>query len=98
MITSNVDYERCSCSTKNIPEIQEIKAVGIFEQTKETDEVLTEIMHMLDRFKREIRNYPVPTDEYKAIEATCFRDAVTMVNEKAFAIKGDLDRIMAEFH
>lgn len=98
MITSNIDYERCSCSTKNTPEIQEVKAIGIFEQMRETNEVLTEVLYMLDRFKREIRNYPVPEEKCNAIEATCLRDEVTMVNEKAFAIKGDLERIMAEFH
>lgn len=98
MITNNIEYERCSCSTKNTPEMPEIKAVGIFEQTRETDAVLTEIMYMLDQFKRAIRNYPVPKDENKISEPACFRDAVTIVNEKAFAIKADLERIVAEFH
>ena len=98
MITSNIDYERCSCSTSNTPQIQEVKEVGIFAQTQETDAILTEIMHLLDRFKQEIRNYSVPTEEHKTVEATCFRDAVAIVNSKAYAIKGDLERIMAEFH
>ena len=98
MITTNINYDHCSCSTKNAPELAEVKTIGIFEQMRETDEVLTEIMCMLDAFKRAIRNYPIPKDEQKVIEPECFRDAVTMVNEKALAIRGDLGRIIGEFH
>ena len=97
---SNVDYDRCSCSTRNETEIPTLdpKVPGIYEMTKETDEVLTEIMLMLDVFKREIRAYAVPTEgECKPIEPTCFKDSVAMVNSKAFAIKGDLARIIGEF-
>ena len=98
MIMSNIDYERSSCSVANIPEIPETKVAGIFEQARQTDKVLAEIMYMLDTFKREIRNYPIPTDEYKEIEPTCFKETVMALNDKAFAIKGDLERILAEFH
>lgn len=97
---SNIDYHRSSCSTRNeeIPMVDpEVKAPGIFEQMRETDEVLTEIMQMLDLFKREVRSYDIPVDECKPIEPTCFKDAVSIVNSKAYAIKGDLARIIGKF-
>ena len=73
------------------------KAPGIFAQMKETDEVLTDIMFMLDMFKHEIRGYDIPQGECKPAEPTCFRDAIAMVNSKAYAIKGDLERLIGEF-
>jgi hypothetical protein len=75
----------------------ENKAPGIFEQVRETDEVLTEIMTMLDQFKHDIRAYDIPKDECKPIEPTCFKDAICIVNSKAWAIKGEIARIIGEF-
>ena len=75
----------------------ETKEVGIYDQTKETRQVLTEVLFMLDHFKREIRDYNVPEGE-RAIEPTCFRDEVSCINNLAFAIRGDLSRLMDEFH
>ena len=58
---------------------------------------MTEVLFMLNQFKREIRDYNIPEGE-NAIDPTCFRDEVASVNSLAFAIRGDLTRLMDEFH
>lgn len=73
------------------------KEPGIYEQTKETRQVLTEVLFMLDQFKREIRDYKIPEAE-RAADPTCFRDEVACINSLAFAIRGDLTRLTDEFH
>lgn len=78
-------------------EVKEVKEPGIYEQTKETRQILTEVLFMLDQFKREIRDYKIPEGE-NAIEPSCFRDEVACINNLAFAIRGDLTRLMDEFH
>lgn len=78
-------------------EVKEVKEPGIYEQSKETRQILTEVLFMLDQFKREIRDYKIPEGE-KALEPSCFRDEVSCINSLAFAIRGDLTRLMDEFH
>ena len=92
-------YERTTMdtvSTCNEPKL-EIKELGIYEQMKETREVLTEVLFTLDQFKREIGNYDIPKDE-RALEPTCFKEEVSQIKMLAFAIRGDLGRLMDEFH
>lgn len=96
MIYAHVNMDECSCSTKYTEEKIEVKEPGIYERTRETRQILTEVLFMLDEFKREIRNYEIPNDE-KAFEPVCFKDEVACVNSLAFAIKGDLSRLMCEF-
>lgn len=90
---TNMD-EVSSCNPTEVK--LEVKEPGIFDQMKETRQCLTEVLFMLDQFKHEIRDHKIPTDE-KAAEPTCFKDEVACVNSLAFAIKGDLHRLMAEF-
>ena len=101
MITSNIDYERSSCSTRNTPhieEVKEVKEIGIFTQTQETNNILTEIMHLLVRFEQEINERSARTDINDEVQAACYRDEVAMINAKAHVIRADLERIMDAFH
>lgn len=98
MIYAHTNMDTVSpCDTKLETKELEVKEVGIYAQTNETRQVLTEILFMLDQFKHEIRNYDVP-EGAKNVEPTCFRDEVAYINTLAFAIKGDLSRLMDEFH
>ncbi len=73
-----------------------VKEPGIYEQTKETRQILTEVLFMLDEFKREIRDYKIPEGE-KATDPVCFKDEVMLINSLALAIRGDLTRLIDEF-
>lgn len=81
-------YEPCEPITE---------ARGIYNYSNETREVLSEVLEMLCRFRREVGYYDVETKEARANEPTCFKDEVAMIHALAFAIKGDLLRIMKEF-
>ncbi len=82
---------------KEAKEAKEAKELGIYEQTKETRQILTEVLFALNQFKREIRDYNTPEGE-SSIEPSCFKDEVSYINSLAFAIRGDLIRLMDEFH
>lgn len=96
MIYAHVNMDELSSCTHNPERPVEIKEPGIYEVAKETRQALTEVLFMLDEFKREIRDYKIPEGE-KALEPTCFRDEMACINSLAFAIKGDLSRLMSEF-
>ena len=97
MIYANVNMGEVSSCAAHTKEVVEPKEPGIYDRTKETREILTEVLLMLDQFKHEIRCYNIPEGE-KALEPSCFKDEVAYVNELAFAIKGDLLRLIHEFH
>ena len=82
---------------KEIKKVKETKEPGIYEQTKETRQVLTDVLFTLNQFKREIRDYNAPEGE-NAVEPSCFKDEVAYINSLALAIRGDLLRLMDEFH
>ena len=80
-----------------VKEVKEVKEPGIYEQTRETRQILTEVLFMLDQFKSEIRDYKIPENE-RAADPACFRDDVACINRLSFAIRGDLTRLIDEFH
>lgn len=98
MIYAHTNMNEVSPCTERTEEKTEIKEVGIYGQLLETRQVLTEVLFMLDQFKREIRNYEETPYCEKVLEPSCFRDEVGYVNSLAFAIKGDLARLIDEFH
>ena len=97
MIYAHVNMGEVSSCTKNTEETFEPKEPGIYERTRETREILREVLVILDTFKNEIRNCNIPENE-RTLEPTCFRDEVAYVNELAFAIKHDLSHLINEFH
>lgn len=96
MIYAHVNMDELSSCTINPETKIEVKEPGIYEQTRETRQILTEVLFMLDEFKREVRDYKIPEGE-KALEPTCFRDDVACIHQLALAIRGDLSRLMSEF-
>lgn len=75
----------------------ECKERGIYDIAHETRDVLIEVMNMLDSFKHEIRDDTCP-DGWKYTEPSCFRNELIMIKEMALAVKGDLNRLIGEFH
>ena len=97
MITSKVNYDNCSCSTKNEPVFMgEIREETIFETVKETKMALEDIFVMLQDFSRAIEFRP-EKEESITPESYCFRDDIRISRELAFAIREDLKRLMAKF-
>ena len=94
MTYANTNISEVPCTESKI---QNATEPGIFDMTKETRANLIEILYMIDLFKREIRDYKIPTDE-KAVEPTCFKDEVASIHGLAAAIRGDLCRLLDEFH
>ena len=97
MIYAHVNMDEVSSSTKYTEEKFDVKEPGIYEKAKETRMILTEVLFMLDQFKREIRDYNI-TEGEKPFEPSCFKDEVSYINSLAHAIRGDLTRLMDEFH
>lgn len=90
------EVSSCDCRKEPVNELSRER--GIYDYTKETRQTLTEILSMLYTFKQEIRDHNIPGPECeKAMEPSCFKEDVALVNDLAFAIKGDLTRLMDEF-
>lgn len=92
MVYANIPVQKAPCELK-----PEIKERGIYETTMETRETLTEVLNMLEVFKREIKARACAEKAEKAMGPTCFKDEVFTLNDLAFAIKGDLSSIISEF-
>lgn len=97
MIYAHTNMNEVSPCTERTEEKPGINGVGIYGQMLETREVLREVVCMLDQFRREIRSYDEIPDYGKVDEPSCFRDEVNYVNNLAFAIRGDLARLIDEF-
>lgn len=93
------NHEKCCCSeTANAPEIRDVKELGIYEKTRDTRDVLLKTLELLNVFKAEVCG-PWETEGmcFDLTEPTCFKEEVERINDLAYAIKGDLTRLIETF-
>lgn len=78
-----------------------IKARGIYDASVETLNDLDEILDTLLVFRSEISGSGEEREKIAACDKTTkpanFRENVCMINDRVFAIKNELDRILSEF-
>jgi hypothetical protein len=69
---------------------------GMFETAANTLECLQDVLDVLDQFIREIDATPDKNESRRPTPA-CFKENMTMIEDYAFAIKGDLNKLIKKF-
>lgn len=69
---------------------------GMFETAVNTLECLQDVLDVLGVFLHELDNTPV-VGETGRPKPECFRENMTMIEDYAFAIKGDLNKLIKKF-
>ena len=87
-----------ACDEKVLLPTNEVREPTIFEVANETKATLHEVLEMLCVFSREIENRPDTEAKLGMPEACCFTDDIHIARDLAFAIRGDLKRLISKFH
>jgi hypothetical protein len=69
---------------------------GIFETAGNTLECLQDVLDVLDLFLHELDSIPEKRESKRPTPA-CFKENMTMIEEYAFAIKGDVNKLIKKF-
>lgn len=69
---------------------------GMFETAVNTLECLQDVLDVLGVFLHELDNSPEKSDLSRP-KPECFRENMTMIEDHAFAIKGDVNKLIKKF-